>query len=153
MRIAREVSAKILVVMALASMIIGCVAQPEKIASEAEIAGLFDQWNSVLEGGDPAKVAALYAEDSVLLPTLSNRPRLTRLEKEDYFHHFLEDGPSATIDFRRIYIGTDMAVDSGIYIFTFARTGKVVKGRYSFVYRKDGFVWRIISHHSSLMPE
>lgn len=121
--------------------------------SEAEIAALFDCWNQALQTGDPRKVSSLYAEKSILLPTLSNQPRLTSVEKEDYFHHFLEKRPSAKIDFREIEIGCDMAVDSGLYTFTFAKTGEVISGRYSFTYRWDGSQWLIISHHSSLLPE
>lgn len=121
--------------------------------SEAEIAALFDHWNQVLQTGDPRKVTALYAERSILLPTMSNKPRLTAAEKEEYFQHFLEKRPFARIDLRQIEIGCNMAVDSGLYTFTFAKTGEVISGRYSFTYRWDGAQWLIISHHSSMMPE
>ena len=124
-----------------------------KPTSEAEIAALFDRWNQALQTGDISKVVALYAERSILLPTLSNKPRLTSAEKEDYFRHFMEKRPSARIDLREIEVGCDMAVDSGLYTFTFAKTGEVVSGRYSFTYRRAGSQWLIISHHSSLMPE
>ena len=124
-----------------------------KTTSEAEIAALFDRWNQALQTGDPIKVVSLYAERSILLPTLSNKPRLTPAEKEDYFRHFLEKRPFGKIDLREIEIGCDMAVDSGLYTFTFAKTGEVASGRYSFTYRWDGSQWLIISHHSSLMPE
>ena len=127
--------------------------EDHQLASEADIAALFDRWNQALQTGDPAKVVALYAEKSILLPTLSNKPRLSASEKEDYFHHFLENRPSARIDMREIEIGPDMAVDSGIYTFTFAKTGEVVTGRYSFTYKWNGSKWLIVSHHSSLMPE
>lgn len=120
---------------------------------ETEIAALFDRWNQALQTGDARKVVMLYAEKSILLPTLSNKPRLTFAEKEEYFRHFLEKGPSARIDLREIEIGCDMAVDSGLYTFTFAKTGETVGGRYSFTYRWDGLRWSIVSHHSSLMPE
>ncbi|MBM3245369.1 MAG: SgcJ/EcaC family oxidoreductase [Candidatus Omnitrophica bacterium] len=120
---------------------------------EAEIAALFDRWNQALQTGDPRRVTALYAEKSILLPTLSNKPRLTPAEKEDYFRHFLEKRPFGVIDMREIEVGADMAVDSGLYTFTFAKTGEVVKARYSFTYRWDGSQWLIASHHSSVMPE
>ena len=121
--------------------------------SKDEIAALFDRWNQALETGDPRRVVALYAEESILLPTLSNKPRLTPAEKEDYFRHFLEKRPFARIDMREIEAGVDMAVDSGLYTFTFAKTGEVVKARYTFTYRWDGSEWLIVSHHSSVMPE
>src|SRR4030095_10129002 len=76
--------------------------EPCKATSEQEIAALFDRWNQSLQTGDPRKVVANYAERSILLPTVSNKPRLTVAEKEDYFQHFLKDGPSGKIDSRSI---------------------------------------------------
>ena len=124
-----------------------------KITSEQEIAALFDRWNQSLQTGDPHKVVANYAERSILLPTVSNKPRLTPAEKEDYFHHFLENKPSGKIDLRHVELGCNTALDAGLYTFTFAKTGAVVSGRYSYTYRWDGSQWLITSHHSSAMPE
>src|SRR5213594_2515299 len=77
-----------------------------KPTTEQEIASLFDRWNQSLQTGDPHKVVANYAERSILLPTVSNKPRLTPAEKEDYFHHFLENKPIGKIDSRTIEIGS-----------------------------------------------
>jgi hypothetical protein len=107
-----------------------------KPTSEKKVAALFDRWNDSLQTGDPHKVVANYAEDSILLPTVSNQPKLT-----------------PAIDLRRIYLGCNVAVDAGLYTFTFGRTGQVVPARYTFTYRWDGEEWLITSHHSSVMPE
>ena len=154
------------VCLALTFLLMGCVANQGlkahthrsgteecKIVSEQEIAELFDRWNQSLQSGDSRKVVANYAEQSILLPTVSNKPRLTPEEKEDYFLHFLENGPSGKIDLRRIELGCNSAVDSGLYTFTFAGTGGVVNARYTYTYRWDGQQWLITSHHSSAMPE
>ena len=124
-----------------------------KETTEQEIALLFDRWNQSLLTGDPHKVVANYAERSILLPTVSNKPRLTPAEKEDYFHHFLENRPSGRIDMRFIAIDCNTAIDAGLYTFTFANTGEKVNGRYSFTYRWNGSDWLITSHHSSALPE
>jgi hypothetical protein len=124
-----------------------------KVTSEQEIASLFDRWNGSLLTGDPHKVVANYSDRSILLPTVSNKPRLTAAEKEDYFHHFLENRPSGRIDMRFIEIGCNRAVDAGLYTFAFAKTGEEVSARYSFTYRWNGSEWLITSHHSSSMPE
>ena len=124
-----------------------------KPASEPEIAALFDRWNQSLQTGDAHKVVANYAEKSILLPTVSNLPRLTAAQKLDYFEHFLENKPVGRIDFRSVDIGCNSAVDAGLYTFTFGRTGAVVKARYTYTYRWDGQQWLITSHHSSAMPE
>ena len=124
-----------------------------RFPTEQEIASLFDRWNQSLQTGDPHQVVANYAERSILLPTVSDQPRLTRREKEDYFRDFLKKRPSGRIDLRFVEIGCNAAVDAGLYTFTFAETGEVVSGRYTYTYRWDGSKWLITSHHSSVMPE
>ena len=152
------------VIILLAVSLVGCATQQNlsppsnrtescKATSESEIASLFDRWNQSLQTGDPHKVVANYAPRSILLPTVSNKPRLTPEEKEDYFHHFLENGPSGKIDLRMIELGCNSAVDAGLYTFTFSKTGVVVNARYSYTYHWDGNQWLITSHHSSAMPE
>ncbi len=121
--------------------------------NEQEISALFDRWNRSLQTGDALKVVANYAEPSVLLPTVSNKPRLTAAEKEGYFQHFLENKPVGKIDSRTIGIGCNTAFDAGLYTFTYGTTGDQVKARYTFTYKWDGKQWLITSHHSSAMPE
>lgn len=117
-----------------------------------EVAALFDRWNASLRSGDPKKVVANYAPDSVLLPTLSNRVRFTAAEKEEYFLHFLQRGPEGRIDDRVIDVDCNSAVDSGLYTFRFT-DGSSVRARYTFAYKRVGGDWLISSHHSSAMPE
>ena len=146
---------------ALVVALAGCATVPAgsarteicKTSDEQEIAGLFDRWNRSLQTGDPQQVVVNYAERSVLLPTVSNQPRLSAAEKVDYFQHFLENKPSGRIDSRSIDIGCNTAVDAGLYTFTFGTTGTQVRARYTYTYKWDGKQWLITSHHSSAMPE
>ena len=138
---------------AVAGQAQGARSESCRSTSEAEIAALFDRWNRSLQTGEPPKVVANYAEHSVLLPTVSNKPRLTPAEKADYFEHFLENHPSGKIDRRWIELGCNVALDTGLYTFTFAKTGAVVHARYTYTYRWDGKQWLITSHHSSALPE
>jgi uncharacterized protein (TIGR02246 family) len=124
-----------------------------KATTQQEISALFNRWNRSLETGDPHAVVANYAPRSILLPTVSNQPRLTEAEKEDYFHHFLENKPFGKIDSSFIELGCNTAVDAGLYTFTFGTTGAQVKARYTYTYMWDGKQWLITSHHSSAMPE
>ena len=91
---------KLFTIAILAVVLAGCVANQGmstnaaaghtescKVTSDQEIAALFDRWNQSLQTGDPHAVVANYAERSILLPTVSNKPRLTVAEKEDYFRH------------------------------------------------------------------
>ncbi len=123
-----------------------------KATNTQEIAALFDRWNTSLQTGDPQKVVANYATQSVLLPTLSNKPRLTPDEKADYFEHFLQRKPVGSIDSRTVEIDCNTAVDAGLYTFKFG-DGSSVQARYTFTYKWDGKRWAITSHHSSAMPE
>jgi hypothetical protein len=72
---------------------------------------------------------ALYAEHAVLLPRLSNKPRVTPEENEDYFRHFWANKPSGRIDFRRAQVGCNSLVDTGLYTFTYGTTGAQIKRR------------------------
>jgi conserved hypothetical protein len=117
-----------------------------------QVAALFDKWNDSLKTGDASKVSENYLSDSVLLPTLSNKVRLTDAERLDYFEHFLEKKPSGKINSRTIRTGCNKAIDSGVYTFTFSDHTEV-KARYTFTYAWDGNDWKISSHHSSAMPE
>lgn len=125
-----------------------------RATSEKEISSLFDRWNNSLQSGDPHKVVANYAPRSVLLPTVSNKVRLTPAEKEDYFHHFLEKKPVGKIDSRTIAIDCNTAIDTGLYTFSF-QDGSQVNARYTYTYKWDEKKkkWLITSHHSSGMPE
>lgn len=133
-------------------------AEPQVAASEcnppfkSEIAALFERWNASLRSGDPKKVVAQYAPDSILLPTLSNRARFTAAEKEEYFVHFLQRRPEGKVDDRLIDVDCNSATDAGLYTFRFA-DGSKVQARYSFTYKKVDGQWLITSHHSSAMPE
>ena len=127
-------------------------AQGKHAGNEAEIAALFDRWNASLATGNPDDVAANYAADAILLPTVSNKVRHNPAEIRDYFVHFLEKKPKGKIVERNIrFPAPNVAIDSGLYVFD--TTGGQVPARYTFVYRKVGGTWLIAEHHSSAMPE
>lgn len=125
-------------------------------ARESEVAALFDLWNETLQNGTPHDVAMLYADDGVLLPTVSNEARSNRPEITEYFVHFQEKQPRGTINEQYIDVLDDnTAVNSGIYTFDLVKDGAptFVVARYSFLYEKIDGKWLIKSHHSSAMPE
>ena len=120
--------------------------------NNSDIEALFDTWNGALQTGDPKQVSALYASNAILLPTVSNQVRHNHAEIEDYFVHFLAKGPKGVINESNIRTFGDVAINSGVYTFTFA-DGNSVQARFSYVYRWNGQQWQIIEHHSSAMPE
>jgi hypothetical protein len=98
-------------------------------------------------------VAQLYAPHATLLPTLSNQPRNDHESIQDYFVTFLQRQPRGRIIQGSIEIDGILAVDTGIYEFIMATNGSVVRARYTFVYQLLENEWKILHHHSSLMPE
>ena len=120
--------------------------------TENNIPSLFEDWNSALQTGDPKQVAALYETNAILLPTISNKVRHNHKELEDYFVNFLAKGPIGTIDESNVRTYGDVAINSGVYTFTF-KDGSSVQARFTYVYRWNGQKWLIVEHHSSQMPE
>lgn len=120
--------------------------------SEVEIKALFDEWNNALQTGDPNNVAVLYETNGILLPTVSNKVRHNHEEIADYFVHFLAKGPVGKIDEANVRTFGQLAINSGVYTFTF-KDGSAVQARFTFVYRWNGQRWMIVEHHSSQMPE
>ncbi|MBN2647932.1 MAG: SgcJ/EcaC family oxidoreductase [Thiotrichales bacterium] len=127
-----------------------CAPSSERLAEE-----LFARWNEALQTGDPLAVAHLYWEDAILLPTVSNVPRVNHAEIEDYFHHFLQSQPFGTVLSRNLKQGCNKLTDAGVYEFQVIKDGKsmVVPARYTFVYEFREGEWKISHHHSSMMPE
>ena len=115
------------------------------------IQALFDTWNQALQTGNPKQVTSLYENNAILLPTISNQVRHNHEEIEDYFTHFLAKGPRVEIDESNIRVFGEIAINSGVYTFSF-KDETSVSARFTFVYRWNQERWMIIEHHSSTMP-
>ncbi|ROQ50477.1 uncharacterized protein (TIGR02246 family) [Rathayibacter sp. PhB152] len=150
---------------ALLLVLAGCSAAPAPAAStatataavaaptDAEVRGLFDEWNAALTTGDPAQVDALYADDAVLLPTVAPGVLDTSAERIGYFDAFLKKRPTGTIDESVVRdLGDGYASNTGLYTFALAETGELVHARFTFVYEEIDGEWKIIEHHSSKEP-
>ena len=119
-----------------------------------EILDQFVMWNDALQTGDPDTVVACYAEDAILLPTVSAKVRHNHDEIRDYFVHFLSKKPHGRITEQNIRIYDNIAINSGLYIFSLTEEDvhTDVAARFTFVYRKYEDGWLIIEHHSSILP-
>ena len=121
--------------------------------NDADVLGLFDQWNTALSTLNPDTVTALYADNAVLLPTVSNQVRHNHEEITDYFVGFLQKSPQGVVDEFNVNILSDTHVtNSGVYTFTFG-DGSKVSARFSYLYVASDDGWKILQHHSSAMPE
>ncbi|WP_444789516.1 SgcJ/EcaC family oxidoreductase [Roseinatronobacter sp. NSM] len=120
-----------------------------------EIAALLDSWNAALDTRDARTVAALYAPDAILMPTVSNQVRKTPAAIRDYFTVFLKRQPHAQVLEHNIRLFEGISIDSGIYVIHVDDNNvrSSIMCRYTFVYRWGETGWKIIEHHSSAMPE
>ena len=121
--------------------------------NDTDVLGLFDQWNTALSTLNPDTVTALYADNAVLLPTVSNQVRHNHEEIRDYFVGFLQKSPQGVVDEFNVNILSDTHVtNSGVYTFTFG-DGSKVSARFSYLYVASDDGWKILQHHSSAVPE
>lgn len=124
------------------------------ISTKEEVADLFSIWNKALQTEKPEEVVACYAEDAILLPTLSKTVRHNHDEIRNYFVDFLSKKPIGKTVEENIRIYGEIAINSGIYTFSLTENNKTTKAtaRFTFVYKKHQSSWKIIEHHSSLLP-
>ena len=125
----------------------------ETEVNEENVIALFGDWNDALATGDPDVVTNMYADDAVLLPTVSNQVRHNPAEIRDYFVAFLAKKPQGVItESNARVLSETLATNAGVYVFTFG-DGSTVSARFNYTYElRDGDL-KIIQHHSSAMPE
>ena len=110
-----------------------------------------EQWVNAIKSGDPKQVSDLYAKDAILLGTFSNKERIGHALILEYFENLLKSPVEVEIISEHFSTSELFAVNSGHY--NFVVSGKTIKARFSFVYHKDNGEWKIVSHHSSVLPE
>ena len=120
--------------------------------SNDDVIALFEAWNAALATLDPDTVTAMYAEDAVLLPTVSNQVRHNHAEIRDYFVNFLQKSPQGVINESNVHILSDShATNSGVYTFTFG-DGSTVTARFSYLYVATETGWKICLLYTSPSP-
>ena len=130
------------------------------VNAEKDVSEATNTWlNTVTSGSEGVvdETVALYAEDGILWGTVSEQVRDTQAEIRDYFEYFAKLPELSVSSYKgcvRTY-GTDVAINSGYYTFTFSKDGetKEVPARYSFTYTQNASnQWEIVEHHSSALP-
>ena len=112
---------------------------------------LLQKWVETIKQGDPSQVTLLYDKRALLLGTFSAKERVGHNAISAYFENLLKDPVSVEIVSEHPYSWDTVAVNSGLY--NFVLPDKTVEARFSFVYGRNGDLWKIISHHSSVLPE
>ena len=102
--------------------------------NEENVIALFSEWNDALATGDPDVVTQMYADNAVLLPTVSNRVRHNHAEIRDYFVAFLAKKPQGVItESNARVLSATLATNAGIYVFTVG-DGSSVAARFNYTY-------------------
>jgi uncharacterized protein (TIGR02246 family) len=113
---------------------------------------LLQKWVNAIKSGDPKQVTDLYHENAILLGTFSNKERIGHTLILEYFENLLKSPVEVEIVSEHFSTSETLSVNSGLY--NFVTEGKTVNARFSFVYAQRPLVeWKIVSHHSSVMPE
>lgn len=125
---------------------------PQEIAKEN-----FNRWNNALKSSNPKKVAELYMEECLFLPTRSGEFVKDNEGAKEYFEGFLKNNPEGTItDERSQFLGPDSLLHTGMYTFSLQNgegERKDVAARFTFVWQRDSDgKWKILHHHSSVLP-
>jgi len=141
-----------LIVMAVLA---ACQPYPANNQKADDIKLAFNTWIGDVNHKDMQKLLSLYDVHADLHPTLSEKLRSSPGEIEDYFQHFLAlQELHAEVGNSHIQVFDNVAINDGFYTFSFKKNGKsqILKARYSFTYLKEGDGWKIIDHHSSIVP-
>ena len=112
---------------------------------------LLQKWVSTIKQGDPKQVTNLYHENGILLGTFSPKERVGHELILEYFENLLQNPVDVEIVSEHTHSSESIAVNSGLY--NFITNGKTIASRFSFVYAKNDNEWKIISHHSSVVPQ
>lgn len=102
----------------------------------------------------PDSLLALYAEDAILVPTVSNDVRGTHQERQAYFRDFLAN-EKLTCELgtfsRRVSHKLGTVVIGGRYTFTYRRNEEwmTIPARFLFTFEEIRGEWKITGHHSS----
>lgn len=113
-------------------------------------------WINLVSIQDIDSVVNLYADDGVLLGTFSDEIRQGKVKIREYFDFFLNKKPNATIiDYKKHIVDDNNYSVNGFYDFEVdSQDGsrQISRARFTFVFQKQGDVFKILSHHSSVMP-
>ena len=112
---------------------------------------MLETWVEKIRTNDPKQVVSLYPTDGLLLGTFSDIERKGHDLILEYFENLLKAKVDVEIVTQHKHETESLVANSGLY--NFIVDGKTVNARFSFVFIKINDDWKILSHHSSILPE
>ena len=110
-----------------------------------------ENWVDKIRTNDPKQVVDLYYNGGLLLGTFSDKERIGQDLILEYFENLLKSKVDVEIITQHKHESEFLVTNSGLY--NFIVDGKTVNARFSFVFIKTENDWKILSHHSSVLPE
>ena len=126
-----------------------------RAAGTDPIAAATAAWRTAYDSRDPTRITAMYDSDAVLWGTTAKTVAATPTAIAEYFKD-APKRPNARVTFgeqhNRVY--GDIGVSTGYYTFSDVRDGQPVPrpARHTMVFRNRAGAWRIVAHHSSVVP-
>jgi uncharacterized protein (TIGR02246 family) len=115
-----------------------------------------DQWAAAFNNCDASAARALYSKQPALWGTVSTTLITSAEGVQQYFERLCSSSPKPRVEIQeqRPRQFGDLAVNTGTYTFTVFPGGqeRKVPARFSFTYWREDGQWRIVDHHSSLLP-
>ena len=114
------------------------------------------KWIDLVSIQDMDGVVGLYAEDGLLLGTFSDEIRIGKDKIREYFEFFLAKIPKASVVKSKMHVIDDNSFTvNGFYDFEVNSNNgdrELSHARFTFVFQKQDQDFKILSHHSSVMP-
>ena len=108
-------------------------------------------WVEKIQSNDAHQVTNLYHQNGILLGTFSNIERIGKDLIFDYFKDLLKSKVDVEIITQHESKTDSISTVSGLY--NFIVNGDTIEARYSFVFIQVNDDWKILSHHSSVLPK
>lgn len=133
--------------------------QPKHFINESlkeSINDYINQWQTAFSLDSANSIIAMYHKEAVLLGTFSDRVRGSHSAIADYFNQFFSyqkrEVHFLTINYQEI---ENMVICSGNYTFNWQdnTVRKTAEARYTMVFQQVNRGFKIIHHHSSLLPK
>jgi uncharacterized protein (TIGR02246 family) len=120
-----------------------------------QIAAATEAWRAAYDSRDPARIASMYDTDAVLWGTTAKTVAATPAAIAEYFKDAALR-PTARVTFGEQHVRPygELGVNTGYYTFSEVRDGQTINraARYTLVFRNRDGMWRIVAHHSSVIP-
>jgi hypothetical protein len=123
---------------------------------QADPGEVLSRWVEAFNARDLDRICSLYADDAVLWGTFSSSLIVSPQGVRDYFARAFEPSMQANAEMQafRLQPAGPVAVASGAYLLRAVMAGqcRALPARFTVVLGPAHGSWKILTHHSSLMP-